>query len=594
MSNQAPPGSPQSDTYTGRSLEEMTLAQKMCELREDRLRLMGLEHSFFENTKLVGWGYAYKRWVQRRQLLGRGEHAAVVADLRRQIEDDIAAIENDALAWKQDDYRDSRLIEEVQRVLERFGREPDRQALADMRQYVKIHQQDLAAEIRLLKLDERYPKPSPGRALGKLRNFVAGNLKATLVIGLSLTLGTTGWLTTYYVVNKMNRNRPADLVGDTVDSDHPGLVAAKTVNDAAMMGNRIINVYLGGELGNDEAMMLPLHKGLMDRCANAEHALVAAQPYYSRSAQVVHELALHAGGVAAAWVHNTNETGHTETTCTSSTDSDGNTSETCTDTYVCDYVDHTWSFQPSSAKRAIEPLIETCSRALKPAPEPSDAEMVKQVLEKHAASREGFNELEPSEQAEAIERATDWLGSVPVQQGDLIAYNLQWFHTAATAGGEILSIKGAIDSFPTISTDRDHGCGGGNPPSGYSRCSALGTRGRHLAEHHAEVTGQLSVARRANSALASTVEDIDKKVRAGTDPDDLSDVYTELGERSITLRDALNPDSALTLLSRGWRIALPLFALFGLGTLGGIMALLILHLLRRHGYYRRMYHRGIY
>jgi ribosomal 50S subunit-associated protein YjgA (DUF615 family) len=582
---------PAHDTFTGGALAEMTLAQKLCELREDRLRLLGLENGFWKNVQLIGVGYALERQVQKWRLHRKGELAAVIADLRRQIDDDIDAIRGDADAWKKDDYRDSRLIEEVERVLERFGHESDEHALADMRRYVKIHQQELAAQIRKLGLDQAHPEPGAARSWGLFKNFLAARRLSTIVVAAAVVLGATGWTVTYVVVQRMNRNRPVEVVGDAVKTSHLGVLAARDVNDAAMTGNRLVNVYLEG---SDDKTLLALQEALAARVGEAAQSIPAARADYARSKPLLDELGPRSRRLFAAWTHTENENGHWEERCTTTTDDDGNEDESCSSEYVCDYVDHTWTFDPAIAEASVGPFAESAAKARTVAPALSDLLRLRAEARARVEGGAAFAALEPAERQAAIDRAQDWLRSLTVAQSDEVAFEMRDIDDACEPGGEVEWLRSQLGSFPRFSSDRDHGCGAGAAPAEYDRCAALDARVQRVVEAHRTILEKLDVAATSATALATSLGEIDRRIRGGADPDDLSAQYGELGEHTIALHHSLNPESSFVMLTKGWRIALPLLALFVLATLGALGTFFGVRAWRRSAYYHRMYQRGIY
>jgi hypothetical protein len=588
---------PRADTFTGRSLEEMTLAQKICELREDRLRVLGLEQGFWDNVRLVGLGFALKRARQKLQLRRRGELEVVIADYRRQVEDDIAAIERDEQAREVGGYRTPSLSADVARVIERFGREQDRNALADLRRYVKIHQTELAAEIRRLELDRVHPEPGVGRTLGKLRNLLADHRRPLVVGGAALLLGVVGWTVTYALVQSLNRNRPTFMLAAGIASDHPGVLAAAAGHDASMAANRLVNVYLSAEVGLGSSTLLALGGDLGERSDRARRLGLDAQGYYARGRPIGVRIARQGAGLFGGWSHTSEETGHTEETCTTSTNSDGEREEHCTSRYVCDYVDHEWRLEPEIVRVRAAELLDLAPEIDPVSPKWADVGTLKGQLRRHVESSPEYAAAEPSERLELLGRAEDWLRALPIAGNDQLLERLRYFRDGAEPGGAVRWIADHVGDrtlFPLVSTYRDHSCGPGVPPTGYSRSADVAAQAKELDAGQRALESALVGASDSCGELSRIVQHLSAGLRADASASDFDREVEQIGELAIRLQRALNPESDFVPLSKAWRVALPLLALVGLALLGALASWLILRAIENRRYMKRMVKRGIY
>jgi hypothetical protein len=575
----------------------MTLAQKICELREDRLRVLGLEQSFWDNVRLIGVGFALKRVWQRAALRRRGELGAVIADYRKQVEEDIAAIERDAQAREQGGYRTGSLSADVAWVIERFGREHDRNALADLRRYVKLHQLELARELRALELDRSHPERGLRRMIGRLRNLLADHRRTVVVGGTALLLGVVGWYVAYRVVQSHNRNRPTFLLASAMTSEHPGVQAAAFGHDASMAANKLVNVYLSAEIGLDSKTMLALGDDLEQRAERARRAALAAQTYYAQGRPVGTRLARAAAGLFAGWTHTSDETGHTEETCTTSTNSDGESEEHCTSRYVCDYVDHEWRLQPDIVRIHAGDLIDLAPQIDAVAPYWADVATLQLELRRHVEASPEFAQAGPEERAELAARAEDLLRALPIAGNDQLVELLRYFRDGADPRGEIRWIVDHLDDrslFPLSRSHRDHSCGDGSPPLGYRRSQAVAAQASLLDEQQLGISRGLAAAAATTGEIGELVVRVNGGLRAGTTPSAYGREVEQLGELSIRLQRDLNPESKYTPLSKAWRIALPLLVLVGLAIVGALGGWLALRAIERRQYLRRMVQRGIY
>jgi hypothetical protein len=64
------------------------------------------------------------------------------------------------------------------------------------------------------------------------------------------------------------------------------------------------------------------------------------------------------------------------------------------------------------------------------------------------------------------------------------------------------------------------------------------------------------------------LDEVARAEQAGSD--ELRSQYLDFGEIVVELHKELSPNSRHTMLSRGWRVAIPLLLLFGLGLAGAL------------------------
>ncbi len=587
----------QEETYTGRSLREMSLAEKELELAKDWAYLQGLRRGFLWNSAHIGTGYALKITAEKAKLRLQGKLENVIASYERQIAEDRSAIAQDKEALESDGYRGVRLSDKVQSVLDQLTASNNPENIRDTLIYAKLKMEELEKERRKHELDEKHPDRNLGRLGGKVRNFFAHNMSILAPVSLALTLGGGSWYaaTTYF--ENQNKNRPAHLVtpllhpeSESVSEEHPGVEAAIAVNDAAMAGNGEVNQFLNSDATAYDS------KGLTDivlpLVRRSKEKITLAAEYYNKKGSGIPEIVLGSTLIGDAWSHYSSETGHHELRTRITTDSEGEITTEIDDVYVCDYVDHTWKFDPEIARSGFE-VFGSGFTALD-IPEVISTEglhaRVKGALEKDPL----YKSLSPEERKEKEDMMTDFLHAVTIEGNNLLASSL--YHIQGPVVSEFAWIKlNAYNRsiFPLADHDRDYLCGSGDPPEGYRKSKAFASSTYEVEKVHHAIASSVNKTSTLLGEFERIILDLEKE-GAGQNPSRKKELLGELGEITIASYDALNPDGSYSPTSKGWRIAVPLLFLFGLGTAGGLGGYFLARTIKENRFHRRMLKRGNY
>lgn len=600
-------------THTGKPLDEMTLTEKILELEEDWVRLQGLKHGFFWNLRNLGPDYAFKRAKQKVQLAlkGKGHLDAMISDYEFQILEDREAIEKDANAWKEG-HRDRECIDSVQKVLDRFHTHIDPQKLEDptylkdLRTYVKIHRKNFEEKRRQLALENKFPDNDVvsviGRKLGTLRNGFLNNKHIVVPIAIALTAGGSGWYGCMSHLDGKDKNRPTHSVGPAIyggefqAQEDPRIDAAALVNDATMLGNRSYNLYWKQRVDRKDGI-LERHDALLPLINNAKKAVSKTKEYFANYNEIVSDLARGGSLIANAWSHYEDESGHMEPyqVCTTSTDSNGNSTQTCTThyRYVCDYVDHTWTFRPEDAKHGIF-LFEEGKKKLEPImPTKVDTNILRTKILTHLENNTHYQKLDTDGKKELEKKMLDFMQSISIEGNNNFAQNLYSLHQSVDFN-HIQSNYDNQDVFPLSSSDRDHSCGNGTAPQSYYLTHRFHSATHSMQSHHESLLSRSTSTEGYLNTLEHQVTTISSKLRSGIDVSDLEDQYEDLGETLIQMQKAYNPASDFTPMSRTWRKVIPVLFLFLLGGAGGAGSYFLMRSREENRYHRRMEQRGMY
>ena len=336
------------------------------------------------------------------------------------------------------------------------------------------------------------------------------------------------------------------------------------------------------------------NSNLISEVNNTRGKTAAALTYYSfiRDPLVL----VNSGGdlISSAWNHSSNESGHYYQTC--STDTKGNTS--CTQHYVCDYIDHTWTFNPSRAAQGIKTYLEgstTLNSDRSKHPKTVNISFLDKLM-KDNLLKEGEKDLTPEQKEERIKQLTDWLKSVTIKGNNTVVADISYL-IGASQGGELSWLNDNYTNtrlFPLISKDRDNSCGSGVAPKGYNVSQRFDSKTDRTMQHYANVISRTSGSVELLKKYKSKLLEINTELKRGASANDVEDQYDELGEIAIELHKKFNPKSSYKSLSKGWRTAIPIMLLCGLGSLGGIGGYFLLKKYEDKKYRSRMRRYSIY
>ena len=300
--------------------------------------------------------------------------------------------------------------------------------------------------------------------------------------------------------------------------------------------------------------------------------------------------------ISSAWHHSRHE--ETTTTVSVSVDSEGNASTTTTTT--CDYIDHTWKFTPKRASEGIETYLKGMNQLKKSTKNPKlvDVSFLESLM-KNSLLKEGESELSVEESSERTKQMTDWLRSVTIRGNNAVVADISYL-IGAVQGGELSWIKdnyaknGKGDPFPLLAAYRDKSCGDGIAPKGYNTSLRFDSRTDAAMSHYANlvnrVNGSIGLLKEYKTKLLEINQDLAKGKSTGA----VENKYDELGEIAIKLHKTFNPNSGYTSMSKGWRTAIPLMLLFGLGSLGGVGGFFLLRRHEQKKYHERMRKHRVY
>lgn len=571
-------------TFTGKPLEQMTLEQKLLEVQEDWLNLQGLKNGFFWSLRNVGVSYALKSTAQRYKLKSSGKLAETIADYETQVEEGKNAIEADANAWNSGSYREQEKIESVKNVFDRLNNSGDSRAYKDTRRFIKENLEAIAAEKRRLNLDAKFPEETVEKKVGRISNFLKDNAGIILPATLAFTLGGGSCIAANEYIESQNRHRPAHTVLQIVDTDHPGVESAALANDTAMRSNELVNSYLNGHANN----LVKNHNKIIEFAERTRKSINRAARYYNKLQPAVSDMFNGGNKIGDSWAHSSYESSHTERSCTTSTDSDGKEHESCTTRTVCDYVDHTWRFYPHVAESGIQLFSKGLTEIDGNMPDAVNIAHLRSNIRDYV--RNTVPDLE--EREKKYKQMSDFLRSLTIQGNNELITRL-FSMQASAENGRFAWIRDNRHHFPLVDTDRDYLCGSGNGPQGYYASQQFESGTMDLIMHYNEMRNGLQKSRAHLNSIEATLPRLNNGIVNNAPSSDIDDLYEEFGEEAIALQKDLNPGSDYSLLSKGWRIAIPFMFLFGLGGLGAVGGYLGVKKFGDKRYSQRMYRYGM-
>ncbi len=544
------------DTFTGTALAQMTLAQKLCELREDRFEITGLTQSFVDNVRVFGLGRALLFAARRARLVATRTLPARIESLRAQIDHDIAAIHDDpAASSAQEHQRGRRYVAEVQEVLQRFGEASTPHELALLRAYLQEHQLELAHERALLDRTRASTPPSDAEILARKALIPVAIVLAPIAITIAEHRLTKTW------------PRPAPLVPERTAATHGAVRAAHALYGVVFTGYAAVNAGLarGDRLTVARQRLQQMQPRITDATQAIGDAARALQPYVEPSRAV----ASAASRVDSSWTHERTEQGRTERTCRTERDSHGQTREVCSSRYVCERQDHVWRFSDHVALTGLQQLdVERRSLAglAFDAPDASalEAEILRATSEPTASAQgaRAQHELVRDLRSSPLVTVVGELGAAlaPYQRTDAPPQRLQWIQREMSNPG----------AFPAETRLVDRRCmpGSVRDPQGFTEVRAFA---RPIVDADAEL--QLVVQNLARSRpILTALETQARALRERSEPTEeqwiaLSDACTALYRLAHPRGSMAAPDAG----QRVWRTAV----VAAVSTLCAVIALLL-------------------
>lgn len=541
----APPSDGEHDTFTGQSLASMTLAQKLLELGEDRLRGLALRATFWQNLRALGLWDALRYADTQRALREQGALAEAIASADAQVAADLAAIHADPEAHASGLYRGGG-ADALARVLAAFDvPRVDALAQGDLRRYLREHRRRLAAERARLGLPGGGPP---------LREAAARHTPALFLLGIvSLSL-MTGW----------GVDRRLSRVGDVPRALAPLPEAAPSdvraswlVLDAALRGRslaaRCFDGAAGQSVARDVAALTAVAREATGAC---DRALEDFRALDDAVAAVVEGTS----SLARAWSHTERDEQTVETVCEQVRDSDGTSRRECDNRTTCVYTEHIWHYDVARGRVAAAAFTRAKARRAASARAPE------------ATARDAPRGWRP------------WLDALPVTRRRALEHAIAdrqlWPDpSGALAPWEESSLLDPT-AFSPRNVSRDSRCGEGSPPAEYTFSTVdLPRRAAALDVARAEF-------RRALVGGRGGVDELVARARAVREGGTRARCVA-LGDAATELHAAILP-ARRAMLSRGERrwLAAGAGAAVGLLALGGY---LLLRWRRDAAYYERLF-----
>ena len=135
----------------------------------------------------------------------------------------------------------------------------------------------------------------------------------------------------------------------------------------------------------------------------------------------------------------------------------------------------------------------------------------------------------------------------------------------ATNNSNFVFIRNSHTTFPQKTEERSYGCSHrGSPPQGYVVSESLLVDTMALTEEYQDITRRLD---KASNHLVGYEKTLQQLTATG-EQSQTQELVQKVGDMAITLQEDINPDSSYSMLTSGWRTAIPFILLFGLGGLG--------------------------
>ncbi len=346
------------DTFTGEPLAALTLTQRLLELRIDAFENIALRQGFSDNLAVFGLVGAMRHSL-RRWRLGPTGVAMRLDSLEAQLAANRELIRADPAAKRPEGYRGGRYLAEVTEVLDAFDEGRTTLSPATLRQYLVAQQRDLAQELRSLGLPARPAGPPARRGGATLLRTAEHVLLPVLLLALPFVVGFVAYRSMRRALRPESQlltelEAPLRDGAATSRAPHAGVRAAAELRDLAASVNQLTNDVLDARRSTPE-LVARVDEVLTTSGAVEDHVR-AAHAAMELATKAVSALDGSLGALGSSWTETSDENGHYEERCTTTTDSKGNKSESCSSRWVCDSVDYEWTFDAGRAEQALAQL----------------------------------------------------------------------------------------------------------------------------------------------------------------------------------------------------------------------------------------------
>lgn len=557
-----------SDLFPTTELKDLTLTQLLLEHERDWVDYHGLQKGFFWTARYLGLEHAKNIAKQKLSLLFSSEtldqrleqETAELAENEREIRDR-------AEAWKSDGYRERNLIDDVQKRLDLLDTDVTDEDLKKISKFVDDHHRAVKEQLessgelarrRQAELDQKHPTLSLGRVAGKAKNYVIDKRRILFPAAVGMTLGASGCGIAYKYFAYQDRNRPTVEVSATFSTEHPGARAAITSTDVVRDGNKFFTECKYGH-GFDSAES----RSSLSKISKAKIDLEEATAYYGKVSKNINSFVAGTNRIWQSWDHHKRESGHYVTVCTTTTDAKGNSHTDCHQEYRCDYIDHTWAFNPSTAVSGVELYNKGLVDVKEVTPQFIDVAEMKEKIRVFLSKDKKYFSLTIDDQEKKTQLYSDILTSVTIAGNNKLGAQL-----SDTDGSTFKFIKKNYQNnsvFSYRTTERNRSCSSrGNPPQSYVVSETLLEETNALAEHYGDLTKRLSNTKNLLNEYERTLQ----KIGSTKDSVVIEESIEQVGDLVINIQDEMNPDSHYSMFTSGWRTVIPFMLLFGLGGLG--------------------------
>lgn len=557
------------DLFPTTELKDLTLTQLLLEHERDWVDYHGLQKGVLWAARHFGLEHATKIAKQKFSLLPSQEtleqrlkqEAAELAENEREIR-------SRAEAWEEGSYRERKLVEKVQQRLETLRTEVSLEDLKKISVFIDDHHRAVKEQLessgelarqRQEALNEKHPDLSLRRVAGKIKNYLIDNRRILVPAAVGIVFGAAGSGGAYKYFSNQDRNRPTEEVGYVIASEHPGVQAAVAVTDVVRTGNKVYKEYKYGDEKKFQDRKEKITASLA-KVQQAKSETKEVMEYYAGAGKNIGNLSAGTQRIWQAWHHDTNKSGHWEERCTTTTDSKGRTQRSCHNVYVCDYIDHTWTFNVSTAAPGVELYLQGLNDIEKVTPETANQTEMETQLRAFLSKDKKYSSLSVDDQVKQTLPYSDIFTSITVAGNNRLSNLL-----STTNSNNFVFVKNnhANDYiFSHETRERDHGCSSrGSPPQAYVVSESLLAETTALVGHYNNVMGRLG---NTSNHLLSCERALQKLATAG-DRSPIEEHIQQVGDIAITLQDEINPDSAYSMLTSSWRTAIPFILLFGLG-----------------------------
>ena len=311
------------------------------------------------------------------------------------------------------------------------------------------------------------------RTLGVAREWASYHAKPLLAagIGLGVALGVT--LPTHSHFEHKDRNRPIHFKANP-DNHHPAIRAALGTHNIQMYLDDVWNrgvksgdashftaydwetAVKDDKLTQKDSVMRPW-------AIEFGRAKDALKTDLNRFDIATRRIATGGSAIDASWKMDEDETGHTYTTEDCTTDTNGNTHCTTTVHYQCDYIDYTWTLNPTALKNGATMTLDGISR-FPQAAVPRTEKMLETKLSLSRTMQHLLNGRTKKEVEEYLKVANQWRGSSLLTR---YTHMLQNEEDLARSGVATFLVENT-DKFPVVHTQRTNCSAASDYPYGWS------------------------------------------------------------------------------------------------------------------------------